>query len=153
MRFSTKEQFIELINSIESDEIYTLNAKAQIKPVELEIMRECYRQNGGLDLFSEEEWIKIKEDVEYCDKTYLNIEAALKTLLIYQGLEMAKFLIVSGHDFAAQEFEEGNHNVESAFELAFESPDGECYASDKDDEEIVFTAFEYCYRAFLGIHS
>lgn len=83
MRFETKEQLIELINNIESDEIYTLNAKSQVKPIEFEVVYECCRQNGSLDLLNEEDYNKIKQDREYCDKTYLNINSACKTLFIW----------------------------------------------------------------------
>ena len=83
MRFKTKEQLIELINSIESDEIYTLNIKSQVRPIEIEVVYECYRQNGALDLLDEDDYNSIKQDVKYCNKTYLNINSACKTLLIW----------------------------------------------------------------------
>lgn len=83
MRFTTKDQLIELISSIESDEIYSLNFKSQVKPIDIEVVYEYHRQNGALDLLSEDDYNVIKQDVDYCRKTYLNIDSAVKTLLIY----------------------------------------------------------------------
>lgn len=66
-----------------SDEIYTLNHKSQVKRIQADVVYECYRTNGSIDLPSHDDWIKIKKDKEYCDATYLNIDSANITLLVY----------------------------------------------------------------------
>lgn len=66
-----------------SDETYTLNHKSQFKRIQADVVHECYRTNGEMDLLSHDEWLKIKEDQEYCQKEYFNIDAANITLLIY----------------------------------------------------------------------
>lgn len=80
----TKKELLKLLDQCSDlDEIYTITHSGKLDLAKAHIAYCCYKTNGAVDLLEPEDFAKIKEDAEYCDKTYLNINASELTLVVY----------------------------------------------------------------------